>query len=222
MKKKILGIGATVLILSAAVFAGCGLTGTRIRFGAAGLGGTYHVFADTFAGLITAGKEKCTVEVKTTAGSAANLRLLSDGYIQMAVAQNDLTNDAYYAAGTFENSRKYRGYSAVAALYTESCQIVVRADSGIESMDGLQGKTVSVGENESGTELNAEQILAVSGLTDKLIDKVHLDYTEAAEQLADGKIDAFFCTAGAETTVISELSKQCEIHLLELDESTNF
>ncbi len=177
---------------AAAVFAGCGLTGTRIRFGAAGLGGTYHVFADTFAGLITAGKEKCTVEVKTTAGSAANLRLLSDGYIQMAVAQNDLTNDAYYAAGTFENSRKYRGYSAVAALYTESCQIVVRADSGIESMDGLQGKTVSVGENESGTELNAEQILAVSGLTDKLIDKVHLDYTEAAEQLADGKIDAFF------------------------------
>lgn len=87
-------------------------------------------------------------------------------------------------------------------------------------MDGLQGKTVSVGENESGTELNAEQILAVSGLTDKLIDKVHLDYTEAAEQLADGKIDAFFVTAGAETTVISELSKQCEIHLLELDEST--
>lgn len=87
-------------------------------------------------------------------------------------------------------------------------------------MDGLQGKTVSVGENESGTELNAEQILAVSGLTDKLIDKVHLDYTEAAERLADGKIDAFFCTAGAETTVISELSKQCEIRLLELDEST--
>ena len=208
MKKKILGIGAAVLILSAAIFAGCGLTGTRIRFGAAGLGGTYHAFADTFAGLITAGKEKCTVEVKTTAGSAANLRLLSDGYIQMAVAQNDLT------------SRKYRGYSAVAALYTESCQIVVRADSGIESMDGLQGKTVSVGENESGTELNAEQILAVSGLTDKLIDKVHLDYTEAAERLADGKIDAFFCTAGAETTVISELSKQCEIRLLELDEST--
>lgn len=220
MKKKILGIGAAVLILSAAVFAGCGLTGTRIRFGAAGLGGTYHVFADTFAGLITAGKEKCTVEVKTTAGSAANLRLLSDGYIQMAVAQNDLTNDAYYAVGTFENSRKYRGYSAVAALYTESCQIVVRADSGIESMDDLQGKTVSVGEDESGTELNAEQILAVSGLTDKLIDKVHLDYTEAAERLADGKIDAFFCTAGAETTVISELSKQCEICLLELDEST--
>lgn len=31
MKKKILGIGAAVLILSAAVFAGCGLTGTRIR-----------------------------------------------------------------------------------------------------------------------------------------------------------------------------------------------
>lgn len=51
MKKKILGIGAAVLILSAAVFAGCGLTGTRIRFGAAGLGGTYHVLQIHLQGL---------------------------------------------------------------------------------------------------------------------------------------------------------------------------
>ena len=69
---------------------------------------------------------------------------------------------------------------------------MVRADSGIESMDDLQGKTVSVGENESGTELNAEQILAVSGLTDKLIDKVHLDYTEAAERACRRKDRCFF------------------------------
>lgn len=124
----------------------------KIKFGAAGLGGTYRVFGDTFANLVTSKNKKYSMEVKTTAGSAANLRLLSDGYIQMAIAQMDLTNDAYERTGIFENEKKHGGYSAVAALYTEACQVVVRADSGINTIEDLQDKRVSVGEEESGTE----------------------------------------------------------------------
>ena len=83
------------------------------------------VFGDTFVNLVTSKNKKYKMEVKTTAGSAANLRLLSDGYIQMAVAQMDLTNDAYER--TFlKNEKKHGGYSAVAALYTEACQVVVK------------------------------------------------------------------------------------------------
>ena len=78
----------------------------KIKFGAAGLGGTYRVFGDTFANLVTSKNKKYSMEVKTTAGSAANLRLLSDGYIQMAIAQMDLTNDAYERTGIFENEKK--------------------------------------------------------------------------------------------------------------------
>ena len=69
----------------------------------------------------------------------------------------------------------------------------------------------SVGEEESGTEQNASQILAAYGLTDQLVDKVNLDYTEAASELKDGEIDAFFCTAGIQTTVIGELAKQTKM-----------
>lgn len=123
------------------------------------------------------------MEVKTTAGSAANLRLLSDGYIQMAVAQTDLTNDAYERTGIFENEKQHGGYSAVAALYTEACQIVVKADSSINTVEDLQDKRVSVGEEESGTEQNAKQILAAYGLNDSLVDEVNLDYSNAAEEL---------------------------------------
>ena len=36
-------------------------------------------------------------------------------------------------------------------------------------MDDLLGKTVSVGEKESGTEQNAEKISAASGLTDNML-----------------------------------------------------
>ena len=53
-----------------------------------------------------------------------------------------------------------------------------------------------------------------------MVTKVNLNYTDAAEQLKDGTIDAFFCTAGVETTVISELAKQCGVRLISLDEKT--
>lgn len=50
---------------------------------------------------------------------------------------------------------------------------------------------MSVGASESGSEKNAEQILKMSGITDELINKVNMDYTEAAEKLKAGEIDAF-------------------------------
>ena len=117
-----------------------------------------------------------------------------------------------------ENDKKYQGYRAVASLYTEACQIVVPADSDIQSVDDLEGKKVCIGEEESGTEQNALQILNAYGLNERLVDTVNLNYTDAAKKLKSGDIDAFFCTAGVQTTVINELSKQCKIRLVSLDQ----
>ncbi|PBN41119.1 C4-dicarboxylate ABC transporter substrate-binding protein, partial [Sphingobium sp. D43FB] len=99
-----------ILALTGCIAAGCGTITDRIRFGAAGLGGMYHAFADTFSD-IAQSDEDYKMEVKTTAGSAANLRLLSDDYVQLAIAQADITNDAYYGTGIFEG-KEYQGYSA--------------------------------------------------------------------------------------------------------------
>lgn len=214
MKKKLAVILSVLLLV---VLAGCGGSSDRLRFGAAALGGGYHALGDAIANLVNTDDSKYDIEVKTTAGSAANLRLLSDDYIQFGIAQADMINDAYYGEGSYKD-KKYQGYSAVAALYTEACQIVVRADSGISSVDDLQGKKVSVGEKESGTEQNAKQILGVYGLGDSLVETVNLDYSGAAQALQNGEIDAFFCTAGVQTTVIDELSKQCDIQILSLDQ----
>lgn len=105
----------------------------------------------------------------------------------------------------FENVRSTGIFRCRRVIYG-ACQIVVRADSDIRSVEDLQGKTVSVGEEESGTEKNAEQILAAYGLSERLVTEVNLDYTDAVEQLKKKEIDAMFCTAGAYTTVIGELA----------------
>lgn len=212
--KKVISILTCLCLL---MTTGCSRQET-IRFGAAGVGGMYYPFANAFTELASKDETGINWKVKSTAGSAANLRLLSDNYIELGIAQADLIEDAYYGKGTF-HSGKYRGYKAVASLYPEACQIVVRKDSDITSLDDLEEKNVSVGEEESGTERNATQILEMCGLPDNLVNTKNLDYTDAADQLAEKKIDAFFCTAGICTTVIEELTKECDIRLLEIPES---
>ncbi len=207
-----------ILCTAALLLTGCGSNST-LRLGVAGLGGTYREFGDAYVRLVNDGNDKNQIEVKETAGSAANLRLLSQGYIQLTLAQADLAKDAWNGTGVFESAGLKQNYGAVAALYTEACQVVVRAEDGISSIEDLQGKRVSIGEKESGTEQNAIQILAAYGLDEKLVDEVNLKYTDAAAQLQNGEIDGFFLTSGVETTVIAELSHQLSITLLPVDGS---
>ncbi len=65
------------------------------------------------------------VDVKATAGSAANLRLLQQGFLQLAIVQSDTLQDAANGQGDFAETGPLDGYSAVAWLYTEVCQLVV-------------------------------------------------------------------------------------------------
>ena len=198
----------------------CSSDNDKIRFGAAGIGGIYNETVTSIRELADeSGKLK--IEQKTTAGSAANVRLLSQGYLDAAIAQSDIVSDAYNGENNFEKSGAYKGYSALASLYTEPCHIVVRKDSNINSVDDLLGKTVNIGEKESGSELNAKQILASYGLNSKMVKEVNLDYAEAAKKLENKEIDCLFITVGMNATIVDELAKQCDIKLLEIDNATS-
>lgn len=212
--KKITAITiAAVLTFS---ISACSNSSNSIKFGTAAVGGMYSAFASAYAQIISDNDSNLNISVRSTAGSAANIRLLSEEYIQLAIAQADLVDAAYNGTGDFTDN-PLKGYSAIASLYSEACQIVVRADSDITSPDDLLGKTVSVGEEESGSERNALQILQAYGLSKDLLTYKNLDYSEAAEALLNGEIDAMFVTAGTQTSVIEELAKQENIRLLSLD-----
>ena len=88
---------------------------------------------------------------------------------------------------------------------------------GITTLEELQGCTLSVGEEESGTEQNAGQVLAACGLNNRLVHTVNLNYTDAAARLADGTIDAMFVTAGLHADALEQLAKTCAIRLLSVD-----
>lgn len=192
---------------------------TNLTVGGAGKGGTYEAYAESLSKLA---ESDFNIKVKTTAGSAANVRLVQDGFLNAAIVQNDILENAQKGIGIFENepiSENERAYSAVAAVFTEELQIIVRTDSEIESIDDLKGKAISIGEEESGVSGDAKMILDAYGISINDCYVLNLDYSESAAALKDGDIDAFFCIAGTPTEFISRLAEDTDIKLLSIDQA---
>ncbi len=204
-----------------ALLVGCGgekaANNNGIRLGTGGTGGMYYAYGNELAKLVQADDSKHVLDVKTTAGSAANLRLLREKFLDLAIVQSDTLSNAINGRGVFAAAGPGVGYAAVAGLYTEACQIVVAKDSGINEITDLVGKKVSVGERESGVLQNAEQILMSHGLTFEMIDVNYMSFADAAAALERGNIDAFFITAGAPTASIADLATKKEIKILSID-----
>ena len=199
---------------------GCGgenSSGKVTRLGTGGTGGMYYAYGTELAKMIDADGKGHALDVKMTAGSAANLRLLREKFLDLAIVQSDTLSNAINGRGVFAAAGPGVGYAAVAGLYTEACQIVVSKNSGINNVSELVGKRVSVGERESGVLQNAEQILMAHGLTFEMIETVYMSFTDSATAMEKGQIDAFFITAGAPTGAIAELVKKKDIKILSID-----
>lgn len=189
----------------------------EIRIGTAGPGGTYAAYGTALSEIFHRAQPDRNFKVKSTAGSVANLRLLADQYLELAITQSNAASDAYSGIGLFQD-HPLTGYSAVSSLYTEACQIIVRADSAIQTTDDLLGKTISIGEEGSGDLYHAQSILECCGLPLDLLEIRYLSYTDALQALGNGTIDAFFCTTAAPLQAVTGLSQTVPVRLLSLND----
>ncbi len=182
----------------------------EIKFGTGGTGGNYYSYGTNLADALD--EKDLNVTVKATAGSAANIRLLNQGFLDLAIVQGDIFGEAVKDGA--------EGLRALTGLYDESVQIVVPADSDIKTVVDLKGKTVSLGEEESGAYKNALDIFKAYNISTDLIETKYLSYKDAAAALEKGEIDAFFCTASFPTTSVAELAKTMDIRILPIDAET--
>lgn len=109
MKRNRLFAALLGAVLMLGVLTGCASGGDRVRIGTAGSGGTYYAYG-TVLSQIFAGDGETSYEVKDTAGSAANLRLLADGYLELAIAQSDVTDEACSGTGIFAGNQIGRAH----------------------------------------------------------------------------------------------------------------
>ena len=82
IKSRYIFLGLAMILM----LAGCGANRKTIRFGAAGIGGMYDSFANAYVSLANKEDFSYKLETRNTAGSAANVRLLSGKYIELGIA----------------------------------------------------------------------------------------------------------------------------------------
>lgn len=186
-------------------------------FATGGTSGTYFPLGGAIANIENNVNKEAgfNVTVNSTGASKENIMLISKAEADYAIVQNDVTD--YAAKGEVLFDSAVGGVATVASIYPEIVQIVVAADSGIDSVDDLKGKKVSIGDAGSGVEANALQILDAYGLTTNDISVNRLSFKESGNAFKDGALDAFFVTAGVPNTAISELAVTRSLKLINVD-----
>lgn len=153
-----------------------------------------------------------------SAASEVNLNSLAAGEIDVAFSTSDVARLAVSGSPPFDEPLPVR---ALGRLYEQPTHLVVPANSDIEELPDLAGRTVSVGAAGSGTRTQAHRLLRVAGLRGEgSLQKRSMDLMDSAEALESNEIDAFFWSGGLPSRAVTELAQRNPIRLVDLAEWT--
>ena len=185
----------------------------RLSIATGGAGGVYQVYGGGLADLLSDELPDSPTTAETTSASVDNLVLVANGDSDLAFALEDSAIDAVNGQESFDEPLPLK---ALGTLYPNITQVVVKADSDIESIEDMKGRTISVGSPGSGTEVIALRLLGVAGIdADEDLTKRQLGVGESVQALRDGSIEGFFWSGGVPTGAVTDLATTDDIRLLE-------
>ncbi|MDQ0252850.1 TRAP transporter TAXI family solute receptor [Evansella vedderi] len=184
-----------------------------------GEAGVYFPLGVAMGDIIDANVDGVSASGIVSGASLVNVAELNKGEGEMALVQNDIAYFAIEGTQMFEEDGPLSGFQGVATLYPETVQIVTTADTGIETVADLVGKRVAIGDVGSGTEANANQILAAHGISYDDITVEYMGFGDASTALQDGNIDAAFVTAGTPTGSIQQLGATVDVRIVSIEQS---
>lgn len=186
-----------------------------IQFAGGSSGGTFFLIANAVAQVLNAKyPDYVSCSTQATSGSVEILNLLESGEVDFGWSQSGMAAQA--VAGTSPFDTPYTNISSVVYGYPNVCQIIVRTDSGVDTVADLAGHTFSVGGLGSAAELNMREICSVYGL----------DYLEGGafraenasdndfpDMIANRQIDGGFSASaiGASAVVNSMTTGDCKL-----------
>ena len=155
-------------------------------------------------------------ETRTSEGSVGSIRLLHGGDAQFALVQSDIAAAAFAGRGRFGGAAQPE-LRAVASLFPEPVQLVVRASGPIKTVADLKGKRVDLGLEGSGARANALAILAANGVAlETLAGSTGNTLPDAAAFLATDKIDALFTTVHAPARALQAVAARTRLAWIDL------
>ncbi|OFL67847.1 TAXI family TRAP transporter solute-binding subunit [Brevibacterium sp. HMSC063G07] len=207
---------ASIALVASGCAGGGGDKGTDIvTIATGGSSGVYYQVGAGYANLLkdSLGSD---ATVQATGASVENVTLVHDGNAEIAFTQADAVDQAIKGEGPFED-KSADNIQAIGALYDQYIQVVTTEKSGIKTFDDLKGKKISVGDANSGVELNARAVVKAYGYTYDDFNVDYLSYADAIDAMKNGQLDAAFFTSGIPNSAVSDLATTEKVVVLPLD-----
>jgi uncharacterized protein len=193
---------ATLLCAAAASAQQASLT-----LGTAAGGGTYNVYGDATAKVLTE-KAKLQVTPQQTQGPNQNMILVDEKKIELAMVTMGVALQGLTGSGAWTRGKKYENVRALYPMYDTPLQCVALKKSGITSFKQLDGKLVGTGPKAGTAGTYFPLIFETLGMKVQARNGQSVDL---ANQLGDGIIDAFCFGAGVPVPAFTDLDTNQQV-----------
>ncbi|WP_323959500.1 TAXI family TRAP transporter solute-binding subunit [Arthrobacter sp. JZ12] len=191
--------------------------GGTLSIATGGTGGVYYPLGGGFATVIRENVEGYDATVQETNASVDNMLLIQSNAAQLAFSVGDVVADAVEGVNDFEGQPLE--ICSLGNIYNNYLQTVTVEGTGIQSIEDMRGKVVSVGAPSSATEVAALRTLEAAGLDPETdIDRRQLGVAETVAALRDGTIDAGFWSGGLPTGALIDLAADGDMVIIPIGE----
>jgi uncharacterized protein len=199
------------ILAAASVAAGCIRSGQsgRLRLAAGDPGGLYLAFAEILAKQMKIRYSNIIVDVLPTEGTVENLSRLRSGDVDMGLALADVA-ERDRATGPQDTAPE-----AVARVYENYLQVIVREDTAVQSISDLRGKRVSIGPGGSGAAATSQVLFEAAGLHLE-VDMLNYRLRDGLARLEDGGLDALVWSGGVPTPAVAEMAVEIPLRMLDI------
>jgi TRAP transporter TAXI family solute receptor len=210
MLMRVLTVLALALVAVAAGGAPASGEAAKLTLGTARPGGTYVIYGGFVARLI-AKEARLPVVTRETDGPNDNIVLLSEKKIDLGMTTMGIAHQAWNAGAPWTKGKKFREIRALFPMYDTPFHFVVLEKSDIRSVKDMAGRKVGVGP-KSGTPGTYFPMMFKA-----LKIEANFQFGGAsamADQLIDGKIDAFAFAAGLPIDAFSLIEDERSVRFI--------
>lgn len=142
---------------------------------------------------------------QNSAGSIENVKGVAAGEIEAGLVQADIASFAHDGQPPFDKKNTNASIRAIASLYPEKFQLVVRKDAEITNFRDIKNKKISVDEQGSGTLSVMRILLDAYGMTENDFQPLYLKPVFIQDRIKSGQVEGFVMMAGAPMKAVTQL-----------------
>jgi len=182
----------------------------QLLIGTASPGGTYYVYGEGLAKILTRALDLPVVRLATE-GPAQNIELLETGEAKLGFVTIGIALQAWNGTGVWEGKRPARSMRAILPMYDTPFQFLVLPESGIRSIAEMAGKRVGVGPRGGTSAAYFPQFFQTLKTP---VNLVFGDWAELAAQVHQRTLDVLAVGAGVPFPSFVELEAKDKIRYI--------